>query len=151
MGMSMYEIRDVVKGLAGDLRMDAGDLRDALATSPWVGAPLDYRRVHIIQGPSGEIRLSSERTVYAVRYLSILGYMETTAVTLRPEEIWSRVVQGEEVPGLEIPALTGEEITMDDVVSAQVIEEIWQAEETQITARRRQEMLERRRVYEARG
>jgi hypothetical protein len=115
--------------LTAKTRLDVESLQDALVSSDFVGALLDFRRVHLVKAVDGtEVRISSELTLQMVRYLSMIRQQPAWDTTRTAREVWHLLGKGEEVEGVTVPALTGRAVTMDRVVAQQVVDEVLEEE-----------------------
>ena len=129
MGIDLESIRRWAGVLTAKTRLDVESLQDALVGSDFVGALLDYRRVHLIRAVDGtEVRVSSELTLQMVRYLSMIRQQPAWDATLTAREVWGALGQGEEVEGVTVPVLTGHALQMDRVVAQQVVDETLEEE-----------------------
>lgn len=127
--IDLESIRRWAPLLVARTRLEAQDLQSALVKSDFVGALLDYRRVHFIQGADGqEHRISSELTLQMVRYLQMIRQQPAWDATLTAREVWNHLGQGEDIEGVEVPVLTGHALQMDRVVAQQVVDEVLEEE-----------------------
>ncbi|MGP5636238.1 hypothetical protein ACTXOW_06950 [Corynebacterium variabile] len=132
MGIDLESVRRWAGVLTAKTRLDVESLQDALVSSDFVGALLDFRRVHLVKAVDGtEVRISSELTLQMVRYLAMIRQQPAWDTTRTAREVWAHLGQGEEVSGVTVPPLKGRAVTMDRVVAQGIVDEVLDEERTQ--------------------
>lgn len=132
MGIDVESMRRWAGVLTAKTRLGVEDLTNALVKSDFVGALLDYRRVHFIQGADGqEHRISSELCLQMVRYLQMIRQQPAWDTRYTAREVWDRLGRGEPVEGVTVPPLAGHAVGLDRVVAQQVVDDVLEEERVQ--------------------
>ncbi|AGP30100.1 hypothetical protein [Corynebacterium terpenotabidum] len=127
--IDLESIRRWAPLLVARTRLEAPDLQSTLVKSDFVGALLDYRKVHFIQGADGqEHRISSELCLQMVRYLQMIRQQPAWDTTRTAREVWNLLGKGETVEGVEVPVLSGHALQMDRVVTQGIVDEVLEEE-----------------------